>query len=135
MRERTLCVVKPNAVAARKIGVIVSRFEDAGFDVVALRLVSPGRERVERFYAEHAAKPFFSRLVEFMTSGPVVAMALEGESAVSRCREIMGATNPAEAAPGTIRALYGDDMTKNAVHGSDSAASAAREIAFYFPEL
>jgi nucleoside-diphosphate kinase len=135
MSERTLCVVKPNAVAKRKVGAIIARFEDAGMEIAALRLTSLRREQAEAFYAEHAGKPFFDGLVAFMISGPVVAMAIEGDGAVARCREIMGATNPAKAAPGTIRALYGDDLTENAVHGSDSPASAAREIAFYFPEL
>ena len=135
MPERTLCVIKPNAVARRKIGAIISRFEDAGMGIAALRLAALRRDQAEAFYAEHAGKGFFQRLVAFMTSGPVVAMAIEGDGAVARCREIMGATDPAAAAPGTIRALYGDNMTENAVHGSDSPASAAREIAFYFPEL
>ena len=135
MPERTLCVIKPNAVARRKIGAIVSRFEDAGLEIAALSLTSLSRDRAEAFYAEHAAKPFFARLVEFMTSGPVVAMALEGDDAIARCREIMGATDPAAAAPGTIRALYGDGVTENAVHGSDSPESAVRELAFYFPDL
>jgi nucleoside-diphosphate kinase len=135
MSERTLCVIKPNAVARRKIGAIVSRFEDAGMRIAALRLTALRPEQAEAFYAEHAGKAFFPRLVAFMTSGPVVAMAIEADDAVARCREIMGATDPAAAAPGTIRALYGDNMTENAVHGSDSPASAAREIAFYFPEL
>ncbi len=135
MVERTLCVIKPNAVAARKIGAIVARFEDEGLAIAALRKDALTRERAEAFYAEHVGKPFFARLVDFMTSGPVVAMVLEGEDAVARSRAIMGATNPAEAKPGTIRALYAKNMTENAVHGSDSPASAAREIAFYFPGL
>ena len=135
MSERTLCVIKPNAVARHKIGAIISRFEDADLVIAALRMTSLSRARVEEFYAEHAGKPFFPELLAFMTSGPVVAMALEGEGAVAHSREIMGATNPAAAAPGTIRALYGESMTENAVHGSDSPTSAAREIAFYFPEL
>ena len=133
MIERTLCVVKPNAVAAGKIGAIVSRFEDAGLTIVELRKDALTRDQAEAFYAEHKGKAFFARLIEFMTSGPVVAMVLEGEDAVSRSREIMGATNPAEARPGTIRAMYAANMTENAVHGSDSTASAVREIAFYFP--
>jgi nucleoside-diphosphate kinase len=135
MAERTLCVIKPNAVAAHKIGAIIQRFEEEGLVIAALRMDAPPRERIEAFYAEHQGKPFFAGLVDFMTSGPVVAMALEGDNAVARCREIMGATNPAQAAPGTLRALYAKNMTENAVHGSDSAASAAREIAFYFPGL
>jgi nucleoside-diphosphate kinase len=135
MPERTLCVIKPNAVARRKIGAIVSRFEDAGMRIAALRLTVLPRDRAETFYAEHAGKAFFPRLVAFMTSGPVVAMVIEGDDAVARCREIMGATDPAAAAAGTIRALYGGNVTENAVHGSDSPGSAAREIAFYFPEF
>jgi len=135
MPERTLCVIKPNAVARGKIGAVISRFEDAGMRIAALRLATLPKDRAEELYAEHADKGFFPRLVDFMTSGPVVAMAIEGDDAIARCREIMGATDPAAAAPGTIRALYGDNLTENAVHGSDSPASAAREIAFYFPEL
>jgi nucleoside-diphosphate kinase len=129
---RTLCVIKPNAVAKNHIGDIVKQLEAADLRVAALRMTCPSRTNVEAFYAEHQGKPFFAELVEFMTSGPVVAMVLEGVDAVARCREVMGATNPADAAEGTIRALYGESMTANAVHGSDSATSAAREIAFYF---
>jgi nucleoside-diphosphate kinase len=129
---RTLCVIKPNAVAKNRIGDIVKLIETADLRVAALRMTCPSRANVEAFYAEHQGKPFFTELVDFMTSGPVVAMVLEGADAVARCREVMGATNPAEAAEGTIRALYGESMTANAVHGSDSATSAAREIGFYF---
>jgi nucleoside-diphosphate kinase len=131
-RTLTLCVIKPNAVAKNRIGDIVKQLEGAGLRVAALRMTSPARDRIEAFYAEHAGKPFFDELVTFMTSGPVVAMVLEGADAVGRCRETMGATNPAEAAEGTIRARYGESMTENAVHGSDSPESAAREIGFYF---
>jgi nucleoside-diphosphate kinase len=132
MSERTLCVIKPNAVRANRIGEIVRSFEQEGLRLAALRMTEPGRSNIETFYAEHSRKPFFGRLVDFMTSGPVVAMVLEGEDAVGRCRKIMGATDPSEAAPDTIRALFGDNMTENAVHGSDSPESAAREVAFYF---
>jgi nucleoside-diphosphate kinase len=130
--SRTLCVIKPNAVAKNHIGDIVKQLEKADLRVAALRMTRPSRANIEAFYAEHRGKPFFGELVEFMTSGPVVAMVLEGADAVKTCRDVMGATNPAEAAEGTIRALYGESMTANAVHGSDSAASAAREIGFYF---
>jgi len=129
---RTLCVIKPNAVAKNHIGEIVKLLEAADLRVAALRMTCPSRANVEAFYAEHAGKLFFGELVEFMTSGPVVAMVLEGRGAVKRCRDVMGATNPAEAAEGTIRAQFGESMTANAVHGSDSAESAAREIGFYF---
>ena len=130
--ENTLCVIKPNAVARNKIGAIVEHFEDEGLRIAALRMTRPSVAQVKSFYAEHEGKPFFERLVDFMTSGPVCAMVLEGPRAIERTREIMGATNPEEAKPGTIRALYGDNMTENAVHGSDSPESAAREIGFYF---
>lgn len=129
---RTLCVIKPNAVVKNHIGEIVELLEKALLRVAALRMTCPSSANVEAFYAEHRSKPFFDELVEFMTSGPVVAMVLEGRDAVKTCRDVMGATNPAEAAEGTIRALFGESMTANAVHGSDSDASAAREIAFYF---
>ena len=132
MSDRTRVAIKPNAVAKGKIGAIVERFEADGLRVAALRMASPGRREIEAFYAEHVGKPFFEELVGFMTSGPVVAFVLEGENAVARAREIMGATDPAKAAPGTIRALFGDSMTANAVHGSDSPESAAREAACYF---
>ena len=132
MIEKTLCVIKPNAVAENKIGVITKRFEDEGLRIVAVRMTSLSREQTELFYAEHRLKSFFGKLVDFMTSGPICAFVLEGKNAISRCREIMGATDPSKAAPGTIRALYGTSVTENAVHGSDSPESAEREISFYF---
>jgi len=132
MSELTLCVIKPNAVAANRIGAIVEQFEEAGLRIAALRMTSLSKAQVEAFYAEHEGKSFFERLVGFMASGPVCAMVLQGPDAVARCRRIMGATDPEEAEPGTLRALYGANMTENAVHGSDSPASAAREMAFYF---
>ena len=132
MTDRTLCVIKPNAVADNKIGEIVKCFEDEGLRVAAFRMTCPGRAAVESFYAEHEGKDFFGRLVDFMTSGPVCALVLEGSDAVDRARAIMGATNPEKANAGTIRALYGKNMTQNAVHGSDSSESATREIGFYF---
>lgn len=132
--ERTLSIVKPNAVAKNAIGAIIGRFESAGLRVVAARMLHLSREQACAFYAIHQGKPFFDELVDFMISGPVVAMALEGEEAVAKNREIMGATNPAQAAPGTIRADFADSFTENAVHGSDAADTAAVEIAFFFPE-
>ena len=132
MVERTLCVIKPNAVADNKIGEIVKCFEDEGLRVAAFRMTCPGRAAVESFYAEHKGKDFFGGLVDFMISGPVCAIVLEGADAVDRTRAIMGATDPEKATAGTIRALYGKNMTQNAVHGSDSPESASREIGFYF---
>ena len=132
--ERTLSIVKPNAVAKNAIGAIIGRFESAGLQIVAARMLHLSREQACAFYAIHQGKPFFDELVDFMISGPVVAMALEGEAAVAKNREIMGATNPAQAAPGTIRADFADSFTENAVHGSDATDTAAVEIAFFFPE-
>ncbi len=132
--ERTLSIIKPNAVAKDAIGAIIGRFEANGLHIVAARMLHLSREQASAFYAVHQDKPFFEELVGFMTSGPVVAMALEGEDAIARNREIMGATNPANAAPGTIRADFADSFTENAVHGSDAADTAEVEIAFFFPE-
>lgn len=132
--EQTLSIIKPNAVAKNDIGAICARFESAGLRIVAARMLHLSREQASAFYAIHQGKPFFDELVGFMTSGPVLAMALEGEDAVARNREIMGATNPAQAAPGTIRADFADSFTENAVHGSDAPDTAATEIAFFFPE-
>jgi len=132
MTERTLCVIKPDAVSRNRIGAIVKAFEDEKLKVVSARMTLLERSRAEEFYAEHAGKDFFDRLIEFMTSGPVLALVLEGEDAVGRARKVMGATNPADAAPGTLRAMYGESVTKNAIHGSDSPRSAVREIDFYF---
>jgi nucleoside-diphosphate kinase len=132
MSERTLCVIKPNAVQRNRIGAIVKAFEDEGLRIAAVRMTVLHRGQVEDFYAEHKGKNFFEGLVRFMTSGPVLAFVLEGEDAVGRARKVMGATNPADAAPGSIRAMYGESITENAVHGSDSPQSAAREIGFYF---
>lgn len=130
--ERTLSIIKPDAVAKNVIGEIMARFERAGLRVVACRMLSLSREQAEGFYAEHRERPFFGDLVAFMTSGPVVVQVLEGENAIVRNRELMGATNPREAAPGTIRADFAESIDANAVHGSDSAASAVREIAYFF---
>lgn len=130
--ERTLSIIKPDAVAKNVIGKIVSRFEDAGLQIAGMKLLQLSREQAEGFYAEHNGRPFFPALVEFMTSGPVVVQVLQGENAIARNRELMGATNPAEAAAGTIRADFAKSIDANAVHGSDSPTSAAREIAYFF---
>lgn len=132
--EHTLSIIKPNAVAKNKIGAIISRFEDAGLEVVAARMMHLTQQQAEEFYAIHKDRPFFQELVEFMTSGPVLVQVLSGENAVAKNREIMGATNPAEAAPGTIRADFADSFTANAAHGSDSVENAKTEIHFFFPE-
>ncbi len=130
--ERTLSIVKPDAVAKNVIGEIYSRFENAGLRIVGAKMLRLSREQAEGFYAEHKGRPFFPALVEFMTSGPVTVQVLEGEGAVSKNRELMGATNPKEAEAGTIRADFAESIDANAVHGSDSTESAAREIAFFF---
>lgn len=130
--ERTLSIIKPGAVQKNVIGEIVSRFEQAGLRVIASRMENLTKEQAQGFYAEHEGKPFYQELVEYMTSGPVVLQVLEGDNAITKNREIMGATNPAEAAPGTIRAEFADSMTANAVHGSDSPESAGREVSFFF---
>jgi nucleoside-diphosphate kinase len=132
--EQTLSIIKPNAVAKNVIGQICARFEDAGLKIVAARMLHLSREQGSAFYAEHQGKGFFDELVGFMTSGPCMAMVLEGDNAIARNREIMGATNPADAAPGTLRADFADSFTENAVHGSDAPATAEREIGFFFPE-
>lgn len=130
--ERTLSIIKPDAVAKNAIGAIIARFEDAGLRVVAARMFHLTRERAEGFYAVHRERPFFPELVEFMTSGPVLVQVLEGEKAIEKNREVMGATNPAEAAAGTIRADFASEITENAVHGSDSPENAEIEIAYFF---
>ncbi len=130
--ERTLSIVKPDAVGNNVIGKIYSRFEDAGLRIVAAKMLRLSDAVAGGFYAEHRERPFYPALVEFMTSGPVVVQVLEGENAIARNRELMGATNPREAAAGTIRADFARSIDANAVHGSDSAASAAREIAYFF---
>lgn len=132
--ERTLSIIKPDAVAKNVIGQIESRFENAGLRLVALKMVQLSREQAEGFYAEHKERPFFGDLVAFMTSGPVVVQVLEGENAVAQNRDLMGATNPKDAAAGTIRADFAQSIDENAVHGSDSATSAAREISYFFKE-
>jgi nucleoside-diphosphate kinase len=130
--ERTFSIIKPDAVAKNHIGAIYNRFESAGLKIIASKMVHLTKEQAEGFYAEHSARPFFGALVSFMTSGPVVVQVLEGENAVLANREIMGATNPAEAARGTLRADYAASIDENAVHGSDAVESAAREIAYFF---
>ncbi|MCW8196377.1 nucleoside-diphosphate kinase [Proteobacteria bacterium 005FR1] len=130
--ERTLSIIKPDAVAKNVIGKIYTRFEDAGLKIVAAKMLQLSQEQAEGFYAEHKERPFFKDLVEFMTSGPVVVQVLEGENAVSKNRDLMGATNPKEAEPGTIRADFASSIDANAVHGSDSAKSAEREVAYFF---
>ncbi len=135
MLEQTLSMIKPNAVGAGHIGDIIARFEKEGLRIAALKMKHLAPREAEAFYAEHRGKPFFEGLVSFMTSGPMCAIVLEGEGAIEKNREIMGATDPAKAAPGTLRALYAASMTENAVHGSDSPKSAAREIPFFFPRL
>lgn len=131
-KEQTLSIIKPDAVAKSVIGQIYTRFEDAGLTVVAARMAQLSRAQAEEFYGIHKERPFFNDLVSFMISGPVMIQVLKGDNAVAKNREIMGATNPKEAAPGTIRADFADSIDANAVHGSDSLENAAREIAFFF---
>ena len=132
--ERTLSIIKPDAVAKNVIGKIYSRFESNGLKIVAAKMKHLSREEAEGFYAVHNERPFFAELVKFMTSGPVMVQVLEGENAVAKNRELMGATNPKEAAPGTIRADFASSIDANAVHGSDSLANAAIEVAYFFGE-
>lgn len=130
--ERTFSIVKPDAVGNNLIGRIYQRFEDAGLRVVAVRMVHLQREQAEQFYAVHKERPFYRDLVDFMTSGPVLVQVLEGENAIALNREVMGATNPADAAADTIRADFASSVEQNAVHGSDAPETAAQEIAFFF---
>ncbi|MDR1450753.1 MAG: nucleoside-diphosphate kinase [Helicobacteraceae bacterium] len=130
--ERTLSIIKPDAVKKGAIGKIVDRFESGGLRIAAAKKTALNRREAESFYAIHKERPFFKDLVDFMTSGPVVVMVLEGENAVAKNRELMGATNPKEAAKGTIRADFADSIDANAVHGSDSVENAAKEIAQFF---
>ncbi|RTR01992.1 nucleoside-diphosphate kinase [Halomonas nitroreducens] len=132
--ERTLSIIKPDAVAKNVIGEIESRFEKAGLKIVAAKMLQLSQEQAEGFYAEHKERPFFGDLVGFMTSGPVVVQVLEGENAIAANRDLMGATNPKEAEAGTIRADFAQSIDANAVHGSDSPESAAREIAYFFED-
>lgn len=130
--ERTLSIIKPDAVAKNVIGQIYTRFEQAGLRIVAAKMLTLSRPQAEGFYAVHSKRPFFNDLVKFMTTGPVMVQVLEGDNAVAKHREIMGATNPKEAAPGTIRADFADSIEANAVHGSDSQENAKSEIQFFF---
>ncbi|MFK7856042.1 MAG: nucleoside-diphosphate kinase [Granulosicoccus sp.] len=130
--ERTLSIIKPDAVAKNVIGEIYSTFEKAGLNIVAARMMHLSKEQAGEFYAVHAERPFYNDLVSFMTSGPVIVQVLEGENAVLAHRDVMGATNPAEAAEGTIRKRFASSIDENAVHGSDATETAAVEIAFFF---
>ena len=132
--ERTFSIIKPDAVAKNHIGAIYQRFEQGGLRLVAARMLHLSREQAAAFYAVHQERPFFGELIDFMTSGPIMVQVLEGENAIARNRELMGATDPKKAAPGTIRADFAQEVTENAVHGSDGPDTAAVEIAFFFPE-
>jgi nucleoside-diphosphate kinase len=133
--ERTLILVKPDAFSRSLTGEIIARFERKGLRLAGLRQLIMERELAQRHYAEHAGKPFYDELVEFITSGPLVAMVLEGEDAVEAARQVIGATNPLEASPGSIRGDFAISVGQNMVHGSDSADSASREVGLFFPEL
>ena len=133
--ERTLSIIKPDAVRKNFIGKILSRFEAAGLQIVAARMMRLSRADAEAFYAVHRDRPFFRDLVEFMTSGPIMVQALEGEGAIMKNRDLMGATDPKKAAPGTIRADFAESIDANAVHGSDSDETARTEVAFFFPTM
>ncbi|MGQ9668620.1 MAG: nucleoside-diphosphate kinase [Desulfosoma sp.] len=133
--ERTLSIIKPDGVQRSLVGNIVGRFESAGLRIVGMKRLSLSKKEAEAFYAVHKERPFFDSLTSYMSSGPVVVMVLEGPNVIQRNREIMGATNPAQAAEGTIRKDYGLDVEKNTVHGSDAPETAAKEIAFFFSEL
>ena len=130
--ERTLSIIKPDATSRNIIGKIISRFEDNNLKVVAAKLIQLDQVKAGGFYVEHDGKPFFQNLIEYMTSAPVLVQVLEGESAIAKNRELMGATNPQDAAPGTIRADFAESIDANAVHGSDSESSAVREINYFF---
>jgi len=132
--ERTISIIKPDAVAKNVIGEIYDRFEKAGLRIVAARMEHLTAEKAGEFYAIHKERPFFNDLITFMTSGPVIVQVLEGEDAIAKNREVMGATNPADAAPGTIRADFARTLDENAVHGSDGAETAKAEIAFFFAD-
>ncbi|NPA82639.1 MAG: nucleoside-diphosphate kinase [Epsilonproteobacteria bacterium] len=133
--EQTLSIIKPDAVAKGVIGKIIDRFESNGLRIAAMKKIKLTKEQAGEFYEVHKERPFFGELVEYMTSGPVVVMVLEGENAVAKNRELMGATDPKEAAPGTIRADFAESIEANAVHGSDSLENAKREIAFFFSKI
>ena len=132
--ERTISIIKPDAVAKNVIGEIYARFENAGLRIVAAKMLHLSKQRAGEFYAVHKERPFYGELIEYMTSGPIMVQVLEGENAVAKHREVMGATNPKDAAPGTIRADFATDITENAVHGSDAAETAKNEIVFFFKD-
>lgn len=132
--ERTYLMVKPDGVQRNLVGEIIGRFEKKGFKIIGLKMFRISREQAEKHYGEHIGKPFFNSLVDYITSGPVVAMVIEGKNAVSAARDMMGATDPLKAAPGTIRSSFGIDIGRNVIHGSDSPASSAREIGIFFKE-
>lgn len=133
-KQKTLSIIKPDCVSKNVIGKIIARFEEKGLRIAAIKMMHLSKEKAQGFYAVHKERPFFGELVDFMISGPVVITVLEGENAIAMNREIMGATNPKEAAPGTIRADFADSIDANAVHGSDSPETAAQEIPFFFNE-
>lgn len=133
--ERTLSIIKPDGVARGLIGEVIKRFETAGIKIVAMKMLHLTKKEAEGFYAVHASKPFFNSLTDFMSSGPIVVMVLEGENVIQKNRELMGATNYKEAKPGTIRADFATDIEKNVVHGSDAPETAAKEIAYFFSNL
>ena len=133
--QRTLFIVKPNSTEKNRIGAVINLLEEGGLRVAGLRMLRLQEKQAKKFYEVHKERPFYESLVRFMCSGPVVVGVLEGENAVERCRNIMGATDPAKAEKGTIRALYGESIQNNAIHGSDSDDNAAKEVSFFFPEL
>jgi len=134
MNERTLAIIKPDAVAERHVGNIISMIEQSGLNIGGIKKLRLTQNQAEQFYAVHKERPFFPELVDYMTSGPIFVLALEGENAIKRWRELMGATNPAEAAEGTIRKLYGKSISYNASHGSDAPETAGTEVVFFFDE-
>lgn len=133
--ETTLAIVKPDGFGNKLVGKVIQMYEEAGLDLVAMQRIELTREKAEGFYAVHKERPFFGELIEFMTSGPAVVMAWRGKNAIDKVREINGATNPADAADGTIRAQWGDNIQNNVVHGSDAVETAEFEIGYFFPEL
>lgn len=133
--ETTLAIVKPDGFGNKLVGKVIQMYEEAGLDLVAMQRIELTREKAEGFYAVHKERPFFGELIEFMTSGPAVVMAWRGKNAIDKVREINGATNPADAAAGTIRAQWGDNIQNNVVHGSDAVETAEFEIGYFFPEL
>lgn len=134
MKERTLAIIKPDAFAAKNSGSIISMIEKSGLEIIGIKTLKLTSDMAQKFYAVHKSKPFFAELVEYMTSGPIFVLALQGENAIKRWRDLMGATNPAKAEEGTIRKLYGTDLTHNASHGSDAPDTAKVEVDFFFSE-